>query len=65
MNAGEYEPKGLEGLPLAPEDHWILYNLDETVRGVTANIDNMELGLGAQKVYDFLWSCLLYTSRCV
>ena len=66
MNAGEYEPKGLEGLPLAPEDHWILYNLDETVRGVTANIDNMELGLGAQKVYDFLWSdyCDWYIEMC-
>ena len=38
MNVGDYEPKGLEGLALAPEDHWILHNLDEAVRGVTANI---------------------------
>ena len=66
MNVGDYEPKGLEGLALAPEDHWILHNLDETVRGVTANIDNMELGLGAQKVYDFLWSdyCDWYIEMC-
>ena len=66
MNVGEYQPKGLDGLKLAPEDQWILSNLDETIQGVTANIENMELGLGAQKVYDFLWSdyCDWYIEMC-
>jgi valyl-tRNA synthetase len=66
MNVGEYQPKGLKGLALAPEDHWILHNLDEAIKGVTDNIENLELGMAAQKVYEFLWSdyCDWYIEMC-
>ncbi len=56
MNVGEYEPKGLQGCQLHSEDQWILTRLQETIASVTNNIDQMNLGLAAQKVYDFLWS---------
>ena len=45
------------GLPddLALEDKWILTRYNELVRAVTENIDKYELGLAAQKLYDFIW----------
>ncbi len=40
---------------LAPEDKWILSQFNNTVAAVTENLDKFELGIGAQKVYDFIW----------
>ncbi len=37
-------------------DQWILMRLNTAVREMTADIDRMELGLAAQKIYDFIWS---------
>ena len=56
MNVGEYQPHGIDEAALYPEDKWILFALNRTVREVTAAIDRMELGVAAQMVYDFLWS---------
>ncbi len=41
---------------LETADKWILHRMNETVRDVTANIDGFELGLAAQKIYDFIWT---------
>jgi valyl-tRNA synthetase len=37
------------------EDKWILSKLNSVVKEVTANLEKFELGVAAQKVYDFLW----------
>ncbi|MBD5559780.1 MAG: valine--tRNA ligase [Clostridia bacterium] len=37
-------------------DRWILSRLDDAVREITSSIDRMELGLAAEKIYDFIWS---------
>ena len=40
---------------LEPADKWILSKLNTLVRDVTDNIENYELGIAVQKVYDFIW----------
>ena len=37
------------------EDKWILSRLNSTVKEVTDNLENFELGIALQKLYDFLW----------
>ncbi len=37
------------------EDKWILSLYNETVKEITANLDNFELGVAAKKLYDFIW----------
>ena len=36
-------------------DKWILHRLNEVTGQVSANLDGFELGLAAQKIYDFIW----------
>ena len=43
-------PKALE-----LEDKWILSKLNNVIREVTVNMDHYELGVAAQKLYDFIW----------
>ncbi len=40
---------------LEPADKWILSKLNDLVREVTDNMENYELGIAVQKVYDFIW----------
>ena len=40
---------------LQPVDKWILSRLNNVVREVTDNMENYELGIAVQKVYDFIW----------
>ena len=37
------------------EDKWILSKLNAVIRDVTANMEAYELGVAAQKIYDFIW----------
>ncbi len=37
------------------EDKWILSKLNKTIREVTENINNYDLGVALQKIYDFIW----------
>lgn len=37
-------------------DHWIVSRLNSVTKEITDNLDKFELGLAAQKVYDFIWS---------
>lgn len=37
------------------EDEWILHQYNETVKSVRENLDKCELGVAAQKLYDFIW----------
>lgn len=36
-------------------DRWILSKLNGVIREVTENMENFELGVAVQKVYDFIW----------
>ncbi len=40
---------------LTMEDKWILSKFNTLVQDVTTNIDKYELGIAAQKLYDFIW----------
>ncbi|NBJ93042.1 valine--tRNA ligase [Parablautia muri] len=46
---GEEKPK------LEPVDKWILSKLNTLIREATSNMENFELGIAVQKVYDFIW----------
>lgn len=39
----------------ADADKWILSKLNSTIKEVTENIEKFELGIGLQKVYEFIW----------
>ncbi len=38
------------------EDRWIVSRFNTVAKEVTENLDKFELGIGVQKLYDFLWS---------
>ncbi len=40
---------------LETEDEWILNQYNDTVKSVRENLDKCELGVAAQKLYDFIW----------
>ena len=40
---------------LEMEDKWILSKLNTVIAEVTDNMDHYELGVAAQKIYDFIW----------
>jgi valyl-tRNA synthetase len=46
----------LSKVSLESADKWILSRMNQIIREVTANIDKYELGIAAQKVYDFAWN---------
>ncbi len=62
-NAARFILMNLEGhavpneLPqtLELEDQWIISAFNRTAKEVTENLEKFELGIAAQKVYDFLW----------
>lgn len=47
-----------EELPqdLAYEDKWILSKLNNIVKEVTNNLENYDMGVALQKIYDFIWN---------
>ncbi len=56
MNLEGVELLPLDGLRLDAADKWILSKMARTITEVTGNLEEFELGLAAQKVYDFIWS---------
>jgi valyl-tRNA synthetase len=44
-----------ETAALQPVDKWILSRLNTLIQDVTDNMENFELGIAVQKVYDFIW----------
>ncbi len=54
MNLKDELVPGLPG-ELDLSDRWVLSCYNTLVREVTENIDRFELGLAAQKIYDFIW----------
>ena len=56
MNINNREIPGIEGLELDIADKWILARFNKLTGEITANMEKYELGLSAQKLYDFIWS---------
>lgn len=40
---------------LEPVDRWIISKLNHLIKEVTDNMENFELGIAVQKIYDFIW----------
>ena len=55
MNLDITENKLPDASELQLEDKWILSKYNTLVKEVTDNLDNFELGIAVQKLYDFLW----------
>ena len=51
-----FQRADIGSLNLDLSDKWIISRLDDITEQVTSNLDGFELGLAAQKVYDFIWS---------
>jgi valyl-tRNA synthetase len=58
MNLDGVELKPISDLQLDATDKWILAKLRHSVEEVTSNLEEFELGLAAQKVYEFIWSAV-------
>jgi len=56
MNLGDEPLQPIDAALLTTGDKWILYRLNNVIKEVTTNLDQYELGLAAQKVYDFIWN---------
>ncbi|MCL2718071.1 MAG: valine--tRNA ligase [Lachnospiraceae bacterium] len=41
--------------PLEPVDKWILHKMNQLVKEVTDHLENFDLGIAVQKIYDFVW----------
>ncbi len=55
MNLGE-TAEYMEGKEFSAADKWILARLNDTIRVVTDHFENYDLGMAAQKIYDFAWT---------
>ncbi len=55
MNLTDETPYMFDSAKLELPDKWILTRYNRLVREVTDNIDHYELGVAAQKLYDFIW----------
>ena len=56
MNMEKAEiPEQIELNTLTDADRWILSKVNSLAKEVTANMDNFDLGIAVQKIYDFIW----------
>lgn len=58
MNMEGKDVNSLSEGALEDADKWILCRMNETVKAVTENMEKFELGIAAQKIYDFVWENL-------
>ncbi len=56
MNLDKAEiPETMDLDKLTQADKWILSKVNTLAKDVTDNMDNFELGIAVQKIYDFIW----------
>ncbi len=55
MNLDENEPAPHIPENLATEDKWILSQFNTLIKAVTNSLENYELGIAVQNLYDFIW----------
>ncbi|MBR5442531.1 MAG: valine--tRNA ligase, partial [Clostridia bacterium] len=55
MNLDDNEPAPYIPESLATEDKWILSQFNSLVKAVQNSLENFELGIAVQNLYDFIW----------
>ena len=56
MNMEKAEiPDDIDLNTLTAADKWILSKVNSLAKEITANMDNFDLGIAVQKIYDFIW----------
>lgn len=55
MNLEDYDEK-YDLSKLCQEDKWILSKVNRLAEEMSRNIDNYDLGVATQKIYDFIWN---------
>lgn len=55
MNLDKADSSDVALLELASADKWILSKLNTLAKDVTENMENYDLGVAVQKIYDFIW----------
>ncbi len=58
MNLSDEVTKPELPTELLMEDRWVVSQYNRLVKEVTENLEGYELGVAAQKIYDFLWDVL-------
>ena len=58
MNLSDEVTKPELPAELLMEDRWVLSQYNRLVKEVGENLEKFELGVAAQKIYDFLWDVL-------
>ena len=55
MNLDKADADSADLSKLTPADKWILSKLNTLAKDVTENMENFDLGVAVQKIYDFIW----------
>ena len=55
MNLDKAEVRDVDVTELTDADKWILSKVNTLVKDVTDNMENYDLGVAVQKIYDFIW----------
>ena len=55
MNLDKADSTDVALVDLAPADKWILSKMNTLAKDVTENMENYDLGVAVQKIYDFIW----------
>ena len=56
MNLEDYNGEKVDLENLEYEDRWILSKLNNLSKEISNNMDNFDLGVATQKIYDFIWN---------
>ncbi|MDD4568647.1 MAG: valine--tRNA ligase [Tepidanaerobacteraceae bacterium] len=56
MNLEGFKSDKIEKERLSLKDRWILKRINDVTRDVTDSLEKFEIGIAAQKIYDFFWS---------
>ena len=65
MNLDKAEVRDVDVTELTDADKWILSKVNTLAKDVTDNMENYDLGVAVQKIYDFIWEefCDWYIER--
>lgn len=55
MNVEDYV-KNIDDVELQIEDKWIISSLNDVIDEVSTNLNKYEIGIAAEKIYDFTWN---------
>ena len=55
MNLDGYEPAAVDLASLPVEDRWILDGLDQTISGVTSDLESFQFAEASRRLRDFTW----------